>query len=91
MGLRGLCSSLRDEIYDLFKVDINHKEGPSHYLKPVYESFLHPWAVGKEDVDGIMTKAMAKVSLLGRQAVNVEELRACWGRTRGPWGRTSGP
>ena len=23
-----------EEIYDLFKVDINHKEGPSHYLKP---------------------------------------------------------
>ena len=74
MGLRGLCSSLRDEIYDLFKVDINHKEGPSHYLKPVYESFLHPWAVGEEDVDGIMTRAMAKVSLLERQVVNVEEL-----------------
>ena len=63
-----------NEIYDLFKVDINHKEGPSHYFKLVYESFLHPWGVGKEDVDGIMARAMAKVSLLERQVVNVEDL-----------------
>ena len=62
-----------DEIYDLFKVDINHKDGPSHYLKPVYESFLHPWAAEKEHVDGIMTRAMAKVSLLERQVVTVED------------------
>ena len=62
-----------DEIYDLFKVDINHKDGPSHYLKPVYETFLHLWAVEKEHVDGIMMRAMAKVSLLVRQVVNVEE------------------
>ena len=73
-----------DEIYDLFKVDIRNNEGLSHYLKPVYESFIHPWGVGKEDVDGIMTRAMAKVSLLERQVVNVEDLRACRGRTRGP-------
>ena len=74
-GVKGtmFCTS-GDEIYDLFKVDINHEDGASHYLKPVYESFLHPWAVGKEDVDGIMTRAMAKVSLLKRQVVNVEEL-----------------
>ena len=63
-----------DEIYDLFKVDINHKEGPSHYLKPVYESFLHPWGVREEDVDGTMMRAMAKVSFLARQVVNVEDL-----------------
>ena len=63
-----------NEIYDFFKVDINHKEGPSHYFKPVYEPFLHPRGVGKEDVDGIMTRAMAKVSLLERQVVNVEDL-----------------
>ena len=55
-------------------MDVNHKDGPSHYFKPVYESFLHPWVVGKEDVDGIMTRAMAKVSLLERQVVNAEEL-----------------
>ena len=71
-GTRFLTSG--DEIYDLFKVDFDRKEGPSHYLKPVCESFLHPWNVGKEDVDGIMTRAMAKASLLGRQVVNVEEL-----------------
>ena len=62
------------EIYDLSKVDINHKGGPSHYLKPVYGSFLHPWGVGKEEVDGIMMRAMAKVSWLERQVVNFEGL-----------------
>ena len=74
-GVKGIMSlTSGDDVYYFFKVGINHKEGPSHYLKPVYESFLHPWAVGKEDVDGIMTRAMAKVSLLERQVVNVEEL-----------------
>ena len=62
-----------DEIYDLFKVDFNHKDGPSHYFKPVYESFFHPWAVEKEHVDGIVARAMAKVSLLERQVVTVED------------------
>ena len=62
-----------DEIYDLFTVDINHKDGPSHYLKPVYESFLHPWAVEQEHVDGIVARAMAKVSLFERQVVTVED------------------
>ena len=61
-------------IYGLFKVDTNRKEGRSHYPKPVYESFLHPWGVGREDVDGIMARAMAKVSLLERQVANVENL-----------------
>ena len=63
-----------DEIYDLFKVGINHKEGPNHYLKPVYESFLHPWGVKKEEVDGIMMRAMARVSSFEKQVVNVEDL-----------------
>ena len=45
-GARGtMFLTVGDEIYDLFKVDTNHKDGPSHCLKPVYESFLHPWAV----------------------------------------------
>ena len=74
-GVEGtMCLTSGDEIYDLFTVDISHKGGPSHYLKPVYESFLHPWGVGKEEVDDIMMRAMAKVSLLGRQVVNVEDL-----------------
>lgn len=74
-GVKGtVFLSSGNEIYDLFKVDINYKEGRSHYLKPVYGSFHHPWGVGKEDVDGIMTRAMAKVSLLERQIVNVEGL-----------------
>ena len=78
-----------NEIYDLFKVDINHKGGRSHYLKPVYESFHHPWGAGKEDVDGTMARAMAKVSLLERQVVNVESL---WGSTgEGPKDLWEGP
>ena len=63
-----------DEIYDLFKVDINHGEGRSHYVKPVYETFLHPWGMGKEVVDGIMARAMAGVSLLERQEVKVVDV-----------------
>ena len=63
-----------NEIYEIFKVGINHKEGRSHNFKPVYESFLHPWGVGKEDVDGTMTRAMAKASLLERQVVKFESL-----------------
>ena len=59
-----------NKIYEIFKVSIYHKEGRNHYVKPVYGSFLHLWSAGKEDVDGIMTRAMAKVSLLERQVVN---------------------
>ena len=60
-----------EEIYDLFKVNINHGDGRSHYVKPVYETFSHPWGVKKEDVEGIMTRAMAGVSLLERQEEKV--------------------
>ena len=89
-GIKGtMFLTSGSEVYDLFKVDINHKEGPSHYLKPIYESFLHPWGVGKEDVDGIMTRAMAKVSVLERQVVNVEGLRESAGR--GPEDLREGP
>ena len=64
--------STGEEIYDLFRVDINHKDGPSHYFKPVHESFNSPWAIEKEHVEGIVTRAMAKVSLLERQVVIVK-------------------
>ena len=64
--------STGEEIYDLFRVDVNHKGGPSHYLKPVHQSFSSPWAIDKEAVEGIMTRAMAKVSLLERQVVVIK-------------------
>ena len=63
-----------EEIYDLFKVNINHGEGRSHYVKPVYETFLHPWGMGKEVVDGIMARAMAGVWLLERQEGKVVDV-----------------
>ena len=59
--------STGEEIYDLFKVDVNHKGGSGHYLKPVHQSFEIPWAISKEEVEGIVMRTMSKVSLLERQ------------------------
>ena len=67
-GAKGtMFLSTGEEIYDLFKVDVNHKGGPGHYLKPVHQSFEVPWAISKEEVEGIVMRAMTKVSLLERQ------------------------
>ena len=44
------------------------------YVKPVYETFSHPWGMAKEVVDGIMARAMAGVSLLERQGGRVVDV-----------------
>ena len=67
-GAKGtMFLSTGEEIYYFFKVDVNHKDGSSHYFKPAHQSFSYPWAITKEEVEGIMMRAMAKVSLLERQ------------------------
>ena len=91
-GIKGtVFLTAGDEIYDLFKVNINHGEGRSHYVKPVYETFSHPW--GEEGGCGCDHDEGHGRGLTAGEAGGAcwQPLRVCQGGTREPMGGTPGP